>query len=544
MQPKKLFLQPEWLVAAVITAAAVFLHVHYWRHIGGLWRDEVNLVSISGRHSFVEMEKDSFPIIMPLTVHAWLAAGLGNNDLDLRLLGLLVGVGILIALWLSSWKIRRAPPLIGLVLFGLNNYLIFFGDSLRAYGLGSLFAIALTASAFVFLQQPSLSRAIWFGVFAILSVQVLYHNAVLVAAICFGAWAVAWRRKNGRMALQILVIAILSAVSLLPYIGNLVANVGTSEVLRSGVKLPRFFASYTDTLGYPLSAYVYVWALLYAVIVFYAVAGLEKKENPSAQNETSNDDLILFAAVTLTLATIGFPVFFWRAQLPMQSWYVLPFMACVAVCFDAVLAVRDWVVRTIFVLFVAVTALISVPKTNKLLAGHFSDVNIYAQALAANAAPKDFIIVEPWHWGITFNYYFKGATPWDTLPPLTDHSTHRFDLVQLQLKNTNAIAPVFQQMTKTLQSGHRVWILVDKYLKMSVPPLGSHPPASLPAAPLPDTGYSEAPYTRVWASQIACYLRDHSNQFGLVKSLSDDPYFTENMQLFVAWGWNTNSSAP
>jgi hypothetical protein len=543
MQPKKLFLQPEWLVAVAITAAAVMLHVHYWRHIGGLWRDEVNLLSISSSHSLGDMTRDSFPVLMPLAVHAWLAMGLGNSDLDLRLLGLLVGVGILAALWLSSWKIRRAPPLIGVALFGLNSSLIFFGDSLRAYGLGSLFAITLTASAFVFLQQPSLPRAIWFGVFAILSVQVLYHNTVLVAAICFGAWAVCWQRKDGRVALQILLIAVVAAVSVLPYAHSLATSASYSDVLRSGVKLPRFFASYTDTLGYPLSGYVCVWALLYVVIVFFAVAGLQKKANPSAQNDTPNDDLILFAAVTLTLATIGFPVFFWRAQLPMQSWYVLPFMACVAVCFDAVLAVRDWIVRVIFVLFVAVTALISIPNTNKLLAAHFSDVDIYAQALAANAAPKDFIIVEPWLFGITFNHYFTGATPWNTMPPLSNHETHRFDLIQQQLQNTNAIAPELQQIAETLQSGHRVWILADNGW-MGVPPAGARAPASLPLAPLKDTGWADFPYTRVWAAQTACYLRDHSSQFGLLKSLSDDRYITEDMQLFVAQGWRTNSITP
>ena len=544
MQPKKILFRPEWIVAALITAAAVMLHVHFWHHIGGLWRDEVNQVSIAGRHSFGEMARDSFPILMPLTVHVWIAAGLGRSDLGLRVLGLLVGVGILAALWLSSWKIRRAPPLLGLVLFGLNCWLIFFGDSIRAYGLGSLFAVALTASAFYFLQKPSTTRAIWLGLFAILSVQVLYNNAVLVAAVCFGAWAVCWRRKDPHIAVQILLVAVAAAASLLPYIPSLMASANYSDILRSGVKLPRFFASYTDTLGYPLPGYIYVWALLYAVIMAYAVAGLQKKSYQPFQNDTSNDDLILFAAVTLTLATIGFPIFFWRAQLPMQSWYVLSFMACAAVCFDAVLVVRNWIGRGIFVVFAAVTALISIPNTSKLLTGHFSDVNIYAQALAANASPKDYIIVEPWHWGITFNYYFKGATPWNTVPPLADHSTHRFDLVQLQLKNTNAIVPVFQQMTQALQSGHRVWILVDKYLKMSVPPPGSHPPASLPAAPLPDTGWSEAPYTSVWASQIACYLRDHSSRFGLLKSLSDDRYLTEDMQLFVAEGWRTNSVTP
>jgi hypothetical protein len=549
MQAKTRFLpQPEWIVAVLVTAAAVALHFYYWLHIGGLWRDEVNQVSISTRHSFVEMAKDSFPVLTPLAVHAWVAAGPGASDLGLRAFGLLVGLGILAMLWISSWKIRRAPPLLALVLFGLNSSLIFFGDSIRAYGLGSLLAAALTASAFYFVQKPSIARAIWLGLSAMLSVQVLYNNAVLVAAVCFGAWAVCWRRNDKRAAVQILLVAVVSAASLIPYWGNLVANVGTSVILRSGVELLRFFNSYKDTLGYPLSGYIYVWILLYVVVVSLAIAGFRQTSNVPEKTDSpfSYGDLNLFAAVTITLAAVGFPVFFWRAQLPMQSWYILSFMALVAMCFDATLtAFRGWL-RAAFLVLVAATACVSAHKTSKLLAGaHFTDVDIYARALQANASPKDYIIVEPWHWGITFNYYFKGETPWDTLPPLEDHSTHRFDLVQQQLRDTNAMAPVFQQMTRALQSGHRVWILVDSHLGMSVPPPGSHPPASLPAAPLPNTGWADWPYTRVWASQVACFLSDHSD-FAQLQSarMTSGRFITEDMQLFVASGWKTNSPAP
>lgn len=535
---------PEWGIAVLITAAALWLHVHFWLEMGGLWRDEVNLVNLSAQHSLAAMEKDSFPLLMPLAVHAWLAAGMGNNDLTLRLFGLAVGAGILAALWISSWKIRRSPPLLSLVLFGLNSSLIFFGDSLRAYGLGSLLAAALTASAFAFLQETTRRRALWLGLWAVLSVQVLYHNAVLVAAICFGLWAVCLRRKNGRMAIQVLAVAVVAAASLLPYAQNLFSAAGSSDVLRTGVKLPRFFASYTDTLGYPRSGYIYAWVIFYAGIVVSAVPVLRGKLSAvlEAGEEAATGDFSLFAAVALTLATVGFPIFFWRAQLPMQSWYVLPFMAFAAVCFDAALPAFRGFLRAAVWLFVAATAVISVPATANLLNGHFSDVNLYAQALEMKAGPKDYIVVEPWLFGITFDHYFKSATPWDTLPPLSDHATHRFDLVQAQLQNTNAIAPLLRKMAETLQAGHRVWIVAAKGW-MGVPGPGLHPPASLPPAPLPDTGWADWPYTRVWAAQVACFLADHSH-FHELKSLSNDRYITEDMTAFVADGWKTNSAAP
>ena len=81
MQAKKTLFLAEWILASLITAIACVIHFYYWRHVGGLWRDEVNLVDISARHSFFDMAKDSFPVLMPLLVHIWRAAGFGGNDL-------------------------------------------------------------------------------------------------------------------------------------------------------------------------------------------------------------------------------------------------------------------------------------------------------------------------------------------------------------------------------------------------------------------------------------------------------------------------------
>ena len=209
--------QPEWILALAASLAVVWLHFFFLWHAGGFWRDEVNLLNLSGRHSLTEMSKDSFPVLMPLLVSGWKAIGLGQNDLSLRLLGILIGLSLPAALWLVMWKIRRAPPLLGLGLLALNSTVIIFGDSLRAYGLGSLIILLTTAAACFFLRNPTWSRAGWLAALAILSVQALYQNAILVAAICFGAWAVCARQKNGRAAVKIFFVAAISAASLLPY---------------------------------------------------------------------------------------------------------------------------------------------------------------------------------------------------------------------------------------------------------------------------------------------------------------------------------------
>jgi hypothetical protein len=551
--------KPEWIVAVLITLAVCALHFYYWLNIGGLWRDEVNLIVLSHRHSFADMAKDSFPVLMPLIVRFWFAVGLGGSDLHLRLIGLMVGLGTVAALWVGSWRIRREPPLIGLVLLGLNSTMIFFGDSLRAYGLGSVVALMLTASAFVFLQRPSTLRALWLALFAILSVQVLYHNAVLVAAVCFGAWAVCWRRGDSRAAIQVLIVAIVSAVSLLPYVhtlGILTSGEPTTLVFRRGATLFRFILSCKDILGYPLSGFIYVWPALALMIVVCACIGLWRAASAARQHRptgradlpVSQDvrsvtvphaDFSLFASVTVILAAVGFPIFFWRAQMPMQSWYLLPFVASAVVCFDGARPDFSGVLRAVFLALVAGTAILSGLTTANLLNRHFSNVNIFAKELAEDAAPNDYVLVYPWNWAITFNYYYDGATSWNTVPPLSDHSIHRVDLMVAQMENTNALAPVFEKISQTLKAGHRIWYLGPANTRIPAP--GTPPLASLPLPPLKYSGWSESPYSFVWGSQTLQFISDHSLKFQQFKFSSLDGYITENMDIFVADGWRTNS---
>jgi len=549
---KKLWLQPEWIAAILITFAVCALHFYYWLHIGGLWRDEVNLIVLSHRHSFADMARDSFPVLMPLIVRVWFAIGLGGTDLHLRLIGLMVGLGTVAALWVGVWKIRREPPLIGLVLLGLNSTMIFIGDSLRAYGLGTVVAVLLTASAFVYLRKPSTKRAAWLALFAVLSVQVLYHNVVLVAAVCCGAWAVCWRRADKRAAVQVLIVAIVSAASLMPYVGilhGLTSGDPASQVFRTGATMRRFIWSCEDTLGFPRWGYVYAWAGLALILIVCACMGVwrgcravptafeaggEEAASTGRRDGCPAADLSLFASVTLILAAIGFPVFFWRAQMPMQSWYLLPFLGLAVVCFDGGRPVFPGLLRSVFIALVAGSAVLSGLATASLLARHFSNVEIFAKELAADAGPDDYILVHPWNWAITFNYYYKGITPWNTVPPLSDHSIHRVDLVLAQMENSNALAPVMAKISQTLKSGHRVWFL--GVANMQFPKPGTPPLKSLPSPPLKYSGWSESPYSSVWCSQTIQFLVDHSVKFRQFKYSSLDG-LTENMELYVADGW-------
>ena len=278
--------QPEWILALAVSLAVVWLHFFFLRHAGGFWRDEVNLINLSGRHSLAEMSKDSFPVLMPLLVSGWTAIGLGQNDLSLRLLGILIGLALPAALWLAAWKIRRAPPLLGLVLLALNSTVIIFGDSLRAYGLGSLTILLMTAAACLFLRNPTWRRAGWLAALAILSAQALYQNAILVAAICFGAWAVCARQKNGRAAVKILAVAAISAASLLPYWSRIVSMPDAAAALRTGFDPGLVKINLDNAMGFPMAQYLWVWGFL--VVAVDRLRGRNMASPPAGTGRRAN----------------------------------------------------------------------------------------------------------------------------------------------------------------------------------------------------------------------------------------------------------------
>jgi hypothetical protein len=540
--------QLSWLVSVFLTAAVVGLHFFFRSHAGGFWRDEVNLINLAGCPSLGGMARDSFPGLMPLLVRGWTLMVPGQGEWRLRLLGTLIGLGIVGALWMAAWTTRRSPPLLGLVLLALNSTLVAYGNSIRAYGLGTLLVVLNAAAAAAFLKRSTPARAAWLVLFAVLSVQALYQNIILVVAICAGSWAVCVREKQRRPAFVALAAAAAAAMSLLPYVPIVLAGRASAEVMRTGLKFKTAFANLTNATGFPLGSYVYVWALLALLIVGggFALFRRRAKSPDEDQREGAIADMRLFAGVTAAAALAGFAGFLWFAALPTQPWYFLPLMALLAVCFDAGLPPLSPLLRLAQLTFVAATAMMAVAIAHRDLNYRYTNVDLLARQLAATASPQDFVVVTPWYSGVSFNYYFKSPVPWTTLPPLADHLTHHYDWVREQMKKTNAIQPVLDQITATLKAGGRVWVAADAGW-MDIPDPGTPSPYDLPPPPLKSTGWWDVPYALQWSSQTAHFLGNHSREFKRVKGPAmGGSRVGENLELFMAAGWKDSGpiSAP
>jgi hypothetical protein len=245
----------------------------------------------------------------------------------------------------------------------------------------------------------------------------------------------------------------------------------------------------------------------------------------------------LFAGLTLLLAVLGYFVFLWQTALPGQPWYFLPLMILTVACVDAVRPTWPRAAQNVFLAGALMLSVVSLPVAWRDLDYRFTNVDAWANVLATEASPEDCVVVTPWFAGVSFDRYYRGAAPWETVPPMSDHSTHRYDLIRAQMLSTNAAGPVLEKIATTLRAGHRVWFLcpvkVEEIIREGVPV-----PRTLKPPPLPDTGWSPDPYVGVWTSQTVFLFASHGQELHLVKCPVSEPHIGEEMDLFVISGWH------
>jgi hypothetical protein len=426
-----------------------------------------------------------------------------------------MGLCVLGMLWLSARTLGLAMPLVSLALLAANLTLIRRGDSLRAYGLGCFLVLLSLSAVWSLIQRPSPQRFILAALAGILSVQCLYFNAFLLLGICGAAAVVCMRHRQDKLALVVLVAGLPAALSLVPYFGPVSAAQRWWIVEKMGVSSESFFINLAEGLGSPMLWLSLAWP---GVLLAVACSALKSLRTPPRRKQIGPEELPLLAATTIALSLVGFFLFLVLARLPTQPWYWLPPMVLVALCADAALAqwlkpYRAWRL-VIMVLLVGV----SLPTSIKLARLRQTNIDIIAGRLQAQARPGDLIVVYPWYCGITFNRYYRGPTPWTTIPPLADLNCHRYDLLKETLATKAPLEPVLQRLGKTLGAGGRVWLVGD--LPVAGP--GETLVPDLPPAPESQWGWADVPYTYVWGRQTENFLALHGGRKEIVPLGSGD----------------------
>lgn len=527
----------DWAVAITAMVVLVGFHYVFLRSAGALWRDEVDCVNsaslASPKESWRKLQFQSFPIVWSGLLRAWIWIGPGKTDSGIRVLGFVIGLGILAVLWRNARLLGHSPPLVSLTLLGFNSAVLTYGDSIRGYGLGMLTGLLTFGIVWQAIDAPTKGHIGLAILTTLVAVHSNYYNVVFVFAACLGAAAVALRRKSWKSGVLILGTGALCASSLLVYLGTVRKAQHWNVVLHADVNLAWIWQKLQETFASTSEATLWVWigsALLAAAgamsSLLPGIAGLR----PERQR-----DAALYCGVALLAGIPAYLLFLKVLGYLMQPWYFLVLMALVTACLDAPLFffARSIAARSARLTVVVAYAMFVAHPMWTAARTRMTNMDLVASKAADLAKKGDLIVVNPWLIGISFAHYYRGKADWVTVPPVSSHESHRYDLLKAKMMSGGAMEPVLEKIQTALRERHRVFWVGDLFL-----PKKGEFPADPPPAPNAPWGWADGPYYYHWGLQAGSLIQSHAKaaeQLEVPVQQAVSEY--EDAGLYVFSGW-------
>ncbi|EEF60038.1 hypothetical protein Cflav_PD3097 [Pedosphaera parvula Ellin514] len=528
------------------TLLVVWLHVAFLLHAGGLWRDETNSVNLATLPSLSDaLRHDSSPLLWTAVLRLWTGLG-GGSDSGMRALGFLVGLALLGLLWFNARQLKISFPLISLLLLGFSSTVIRWGDSIRAWGLGACFVLLTFALIWKVIESPTKLNVLMATLAALGSVHCTYYNSVLLFAIGLGAIAVALRNRLWKRAALVVGIGTIAAISLLPYLGTIrsgVKDYGNSQI--SQFSFETFSGQLFNALAprgelptkvadAPIRIWIALWGIGIAIALWCQYRPARFDATPRQK------DLLLFSVTSLLVGLAAYFLFLDYLKLSPQVWYYLALMTLTAISLDAIQSViaNNVYGRNFRLLFVVLLMVIMFFSARQTLNIRQTNIDLATTQLNKIATKNDFILVNHWFYGVSFQRYYSGPAPWLTIPVMDDHKFHRYDLFAASMEEPDPLKPmqpVLDKIAHTLQSGGSVWVI--GWLEIL--------PEDVIPAPAPIAFHGEAPgskYYRFWSEQTAHFIRTHSLHTEELNIPSPNPVSDlEHVGLLQVTGWKTDS---
>lgn len=527
--------------AVVLTALALYFRGTLALHGGGLWRDEANTVALAAmpslRDLWIHLQFDSFPLVWPVLLRVLTSAGM-VSDLALRAVGLVVGIFFVAGLWFASRTLGRRPPVVSLLLAGLCPGVFYWGGTVRAYGMGILMVALIIPLVWKYVQTGGRGWLAALLSASLLGVHTLYYNAVIVLACFLGGCAVLAVHRDWKRIILLLSGGAFCAATMLPYFyairgaseWNMLCQVETYDPLF-------FMAKLYETLS---AAGVFgPWLWFFAVVAATFAALFALFFNPSPKAHPVDRDLLVFSLATLWIGLVAYYLFLSLLHYPTQPWYYLALLALAAVVCDAVLgsASRTWVwISGVVLLLVLGGALFTFQPARAVSQTRLTNSDLVAGRLLEVATERDLVLVNPWYVGVSFNRYYRGRAPWQSLPPVDEHGLHRYDFIKAKMvlpDQAGVVEPTLAAIRKTLQAGGRLYIVGGiRLLRENEQPLVLSP------APGSVYQWQDGPYYASWSSLVVFQLQRHARTLNIIPVPVSQPVNGfENSPLFVFEGW-------
>jgi hypothetical protein len=490
----------ELLAAAALSVWVLVLHGMFLFHAGPLWRDEVGTVDYATMPTLSDishnLQYDNFPPLFTVVARLWTLAGL-SGDFNCRLLGFLIGLGMLGVLWFGARRCGAGAPLLVLALYAVNPLAVRVGDSMRPYGLGFALNVLALTMTWRFVETPRTRTWWWATLAAVLSVQCLYQSSFLLAVFCLAGCAVTLARRQWKTAAQTLAIGGVSALSLLPHLGNIMKAREWGRIAWHPVRPEEIGKALVAALNASGAWLVWCWAGLALLAVAAAVILAIRRRAWR---------MVYFAAA-LTFGALSYGLFLKGIALQQRSWYYLILFAPAALSMDVILAAAAAPKMRVFRAGLAlILAACSIPASYAGTRQRQTNTDLIAEALRQRVRPGDVILVSPWFYGVALQRYYTNH--FETLPPMAveDLRIHRYDLMKGQMMAENPIGPLLGEVRQALRSGHDFWVVGV----LQFPPPGQPQPLLRPYREDMKMDMPDSCYFSSWMFQFSQMIQSHA----------------------------------
>ena len=524
----------ELIAALLLSVTVLFLLFVRGTHAGGLWRDEcgtVQLAQMPTTSDIIEyFDHQTFPPLVPLIVRLYVRL-CGGSDAALRCFGFAAGAAFVCAAWFNARAVGQGVPLLSLALFGLSPTFLTWGTTVGGYGFGAvLIILAFAISAKLLLARtPSVILGAFIATLG--SHQFVIGNLTLAVTIALSALLVAVTNREFKTTVIVATIIVCCIL-----VGTLYLRIFSSGewrvLLQQSGRLPDLWREFTGAYGASL---LHTWVVRSCFIAAVIAGGWMLGKGGFRRVDSSESSVLPYALLVALLSPVAYLAALSLLGYRTHPWHYLLLLALLAVAIDTILALISrvyWlrVARLGCAILIAIAA-----AAPAWIAVHErqTNIDIVSKKVTELAKPTDLIVVAPWQYGISFNRYYHGGTPWITLPTMDDHQIHRYDLMLVKMMSPHPIDDVLERISQTLALGNRVWLVGGIRILEE-----GHPPLSLPPAPNDQFGWDDAAYSESWFEQLGAFVRTHSERGQTVPLGSIGPINNfEDVPLVVVNGW-------
>jgi hypothetical protein len=530
--------RPEYGIAALLTLAAIVLHVMLWANVGDPWRDEVNSVAVASAPTWSNiwdsMPYDSFPVLYFALLRVWTGI-FGDATASLRALGLCLGLGGLGATWWLARRLHAGPPLLILAMVAMSAAVIRYGDANRAYGLAFITAALMLGAIWSLLLDCSKKSIALAGIACLAAAHSSYQNSLLLLGIGSAAILASAINRRWRSAACIAAVCATTALTMAIYLPIISFTKSMMVLFPWSISVHDILGVFGETVSNGYGDWQ-KWIWLAAILVGLTIALLSlfiAIEQPASATRSDAMTRSLFVLLVIPMLMVIYTMFMIWSDYAVRPWYLLGLMLVLAAVIEAGVAALPEPPRAMRIILPALALVIGIPAAANApteLKRRATNMPELIAAIEREGGPQDLVIITEWYVGLTFNHLYKGNKPWMTIPDMGRHSVHRMDILKARMMDGQGIQRELEQITSTLHSGHRVFV-IGNFARLSPQMQRSQ----LPPAPHPQFGWSSGNYTAYWAAQAGAALSSYASNAQLLQAPAsrETTMDWENYPLFV-----------